>query len=139
MKNEDKKQIRKVVGEFLNEWANRNFDNMVLHCQTSWVKSTGGKLKSRAFLRGWWIHQKLKYINIPDELEFKPCIHDGQTLDEDIVIDVKIPLVVRYSTGFLNEEIRVIRLIKETKEGIPSKNGEWGVNPISVNRKLKTA
>ena len=139
MKKEDKIEIRKVVGKFLNEWANRNFENMVSHCQTSWVKSTGGKLKSRAFLRGWWIHQKLKNVVIPDDLDFTPVIHDGQTLNDNIIVDIKVHLVIKYSTGFPSKETRVIRLIKESSDGQPSEEGQWGVNPISVNRKLKTA
>jgi hypothetical protein len=127
----------KALNKWLKAWKGRNYKEMLKHSQISWVNQNyyerGRKIDVRLYLKNLYKNTELLEYEI---LEAVPAKYKGGELDSNIMTDVRVKCKVYYkNVPICRDEIRLIRLINENKEGKPTANGEWGVNPMSALRK----
>lgn len=127
----------KALNKWLKAWKSRNYKEMLKHSQTSWVNQNhferGKKIDIRLYNKNLYKHLELLDYEIIEEI---PATYKGGEYDSNIFKDFRVKCNVFYKkVPICKDEVRIIRLIQEDKEGNPTtENGEWGINPMSAYR-----
>lgn len=123
---EDKSSID-IVRDFLGALQNEDYEVAFTLTQPTWQTNKTVKHLKQLLSIKVISFERLEVISIAG-------------LDNNIVNDVQVQINFRYRLGKKREsvmcgETRVIRTIKEIGAYRPSKDGTFGVNPISMLRK----
>jgi hypothetical protein len=115
----ENKGAEAVLARFIAAWRNLDWDGMAAECQVSWVDHNDDPVGT---LKGLF-QFKPKEIEVLEVEEY-----DG------IVYVARLRIRAAIARGVVQERKVEARLICEEGPLHPSKDGTWGVNPLSLYR-----
>lgn len=127
----------KALNKWLKAWKSRNYKEMLKHSQISWVNQNyyerGKKIDVRLYNKNLYKNFELLEYEIIEEI---PATYKGGEYDNRVFKDYRVRCKVYYKkVPICKNEVRIIRLVQEDKEGNPViENGVWGINPVSAYR-----
>lgn len=130
--------MENTLKNWLSNWHNKQYRAMLTDSQISWVNADY-IVKGIPQDVGLYIRDLYKQTDLLDYeiLTQHPVKYGEETLDERVIVDYTVACRINYK-GLLitKDEVRLIRIVQETKDGKPTAKGKWGVNPISALRKI---
>ena len=116
--------------EFLHAWKKGKYKTMATHCQKTWLSDRTDPANA---LNIMFSHVTLETAEILDVEDFKGIKVEALGIDKgDVICDILISVKVN---GIF--QIRKPRIMRESEAYEPDVEGDWGVNPISMLRKIK--
>lgn len=115
------KNAVEVLEDFMEAWKNEDWNGMWKNSQKTWRSKRENNAERLFDLFG---HKNLLEYGVVGFNEVSDCCVD---------VEVKIKYTTDPHDPFSAYEYTIRpRLLNEIKEYTPSKEGEWGVNPISM-------
>jgi len=102
---------------FLYSWYREDWSAAVLYTQKTW---RAGESKPAKVLKWQLKDLKLKDLESISKSEISP-----------VVVDMRVVVLVE-TLGSLRKMKIVVRVIKEKGPYLPSLDGDWGINPLSI-------
>ena len=110
---EIKKDAAKAVDDFMRAWFHHDYDEMLAHCQKSWLSMKGDSAREALemlfndyLMTAWYVR--------------------GCERKSDVMFDALVLVEINGKRARYK-----IRVICEEMPYKPSVNGRWGVNPVS--------
>ena len=110
-----------TVKKFMKAWRDRDWSEMFRYTQKTWQSKGGNNPPS---LMDWFGPKKLTKTKIIDVYEISDCC-----------VDITLKISYLFISNLKETKIKA-RVICETEPYKPSKDGEWGVNPVSILREF---
>lgn len=111
-----------TLTKFMNAWKDSNWSEMLKNAQKTWrIKENNNS----ELLKNWFY--------LKDLLTFKVLKIEAIS---NSCVDVLLSISYVFSDSDLKEVKIRARVICETEPYKPSKDGEWGVNPIGMLREF---
>lgn len=111
-----------AIRGFFDNWKARDFVRMAAFTQKTWRAPKGSSAKQAlSSLFGSWRIKNWSPAGKPEAIEGSECF-------------MAVPILLETTTG--ERMICRTMLICEEAAMKPSKDGDWGVNPISVLRRM---
>ena len=111
-----------VLSKFIDAWTRCDWEEMANNCQLSWVTAIDDPTEA---LRGLFQYKPLK-IEVESVKEY-----DG------LVYVARMKITASIARGVTQERVVEARLLCESAPLQPSRDGLWGVNPLSLYNKVK--
>jgi len=112
-----------TLTKFMNAWKDSNWSEMFENSQITW--RSRGRNKGIDRLKGWFYLKDLTTFKILKTEKIS-----------DTCVDVTLRISYLFYISNLKETKIRARVICETEPYHPSKDGEWGVNPVSILREF---
>ena len=112
-----------TLKNFMNAWKDSNWSKMFENSQITW--RIRGRNKGIDLLKGWFYLKDLTTFKILKTEKIS-----------DTCVNVTLRISYLYYISNLKEVKIRARVICETEPYKPSKDGEWGVNPVSILREF---
>lgn len=113
-----------TLTNFMNAWKDSNWSEMLKYTQKTWRSRENNSIET---LKNWFY--------LKDLLTFK-VLKINQISES--CIDILLSIRYIFVDSDLKEAKVRARVICETGPYKPSKDGEWGVNPIGILREFKS-
>ena len=110
-----------VLSKFIDAWTRCDWDEMATWCQLSWVTAIDDPTEA---LRGLFQYKPLE-IEVEHVEEF-----DG------LVYVARLKIKASIARGVTQDRVIEARLLCESAPLNPSRDGLWGVNPLSLYNKV---
>jgi len=111
-----------TLKNFMNAWKDSNWSEMLKNTQKTWRSKENNNSE---LLKNWFY--------LKDLLTFKVLRIEGIS---DSCVDVLLGISYIFGDSELKETKIMARVICETEPYHPSKDGEWGINPVGILREF---
>lgn len=120
----------RVLAEYLLTWQREDWDRLHGFTQLTWWSKAGNPAHLLKEKHGF---MKLQGVEINER---RPAVGINPLIMQDIVVTVyyTVPSDSKKLRGTAKKKKILVRLICEIAPFQPSKDGKWGVNPVSALR-----
>lgn len=126
-----------VLESFMEAWKKEDWGTAARATQLIWYHSKRGELITRALknMEGTEIGnpaEALKQLLIPFIPKLLKFEIKGHKSISNVTKDVKIAVEYESADNIISHKTLIARIICEKAPFLPSPNGKWGVNPVSL-------